>query len=82
MAGVLVSRPGVSAVSSSGFSGPLLAERAARGLPFIAEVKNTLAKRIAVFPWTANRTVGVDGRSTSFSLAWTRLSQMRYRLYD
>ena len=48
-------------LSANGFCDPLLAERAAREIPFIAEVNDTLAKRIAVVPWTPTEPVGVEG---------------------
>jgi arsenite-transporting ATPase len=48
-------------LSANVFSDPLLAERAAREAPFIAEVNHGLAKRIAVVPWTATEPVGVEG---------------------
>jgi arsenite-transporting ATPase len=51
-------------LSANGFSDPLLAERAVREAPFIAEVTHGLAKRIAVVPWTATEPVGVEGLRT------------------
>jgi arsenite-transporting ATPase len=51
-------------LSANGFSDPLLAERAAREAPFIAEVNHALAKRVAVVPWTPSEPAGVEGLRT------------------
>jgi arsenite-transporting ATPase len=51
-------------LGANGFSDPLLVERAARELPFIREVTDSLAKLIAVVPWTPTEPVGVEGLRT------------------
>ena len=43
-----------------GFRDPLLIERGARELPFVAEVERKLATRIAVVPWTPLAPAGPD----------------------
>ena len=47
-------------LSANGFSDPLLAKRAALEDAFIVEVQQTLAKQVAVVPWTATEPVGAD----------------------
>jgi arsenite-transporting ATPase len=46
--------------SGGSFTDPVLRERGAREAPFIAEVRDTLATRFAVIPWTPDAPTGPD----------------------
>jgi arsenite-transporting ATPase len=46
--------------AGDGFRDPVLVERGARELPFIAEVRERLSGRMAVIPWRAEAPVGPD----------------------
>jgi arsenite-transporting ATPase len=46
--------------AGDGFRDPVLVERGAREEPFIAEVRDRLASRFAVIPWTPEPPVGPD----------------------
>lgn len=47
-------------LSSNGFSDPLLISRGNHEIPFIAEVQQKLAKRLAVVPWSATEPIGLE----------------------
>jgi arsenite-transporting ATPase len=44
----------------NGFRDPVLVERGQRELPFIAEVRDQLADRVALVPWKAEAPVGPE----------------------
>jgi arsenite-transporting ATPase len=44
--------------AGSGFRDPVLVERGARELPFIAEVRDRFSSRLALIPWSAAAPVG------------------------
>ncbi len=44
--------------SQNGLRDPVLVERGSRELPFIAEVRDQLTRRIALVPWQAEAPVG------------------------
>ena len=46
--------------AGDGFRDPVLVERGARELEFIAEVRERLSDRIALIPWQAEAPVGPD----------------------
>jgi arsenite-transporting ATPase len=46
--------------AQDGFRDPVLVERGRRELPFIAEVRNELADRLALIPWKPEAPVGPD----------------------
>ena len=46
--------------AGNGFTDPVLVERGSREVPYIAEVRDGLATRVAVIPWMADAPVGPE----------------------
>ena len=46
--------------AGDGFRDPVLIERGARELPYISEVRDRLAQRVALIPWKPEAPVGPD----------------------
>ncbi len=57
---------------ATGTHDPVLAERGALELRYIAEVRDTLAPRLALIPWQAEPPIGADGLQRLFAEAVTK----------